>query len=208
MKKISKTERIENVVAKLETRKSKGIIGLILAVLVLLAFSYRFYVIEQENNFQVFNIIRNNTANGVPVHVLEMEKTDGVLFEPLTIKRNRGYVSAARLHLFNAGQKIGNCRVVSVSQNIDIDTGMYMIKTDGCKDGLQYVENKKFGFYVPVSALRGNTVFVVNEDVAQSRKVVIENRDMQNALIKSGIKAGDLVILSNIQDGEKIKIEK
>ena len=208
MKKLTKTERIENVVEKLETRKSKVIIGLILAILVLFAFSYRFYVIEQENHFEVFNIIRHNASNGVPVRVLEMQKTDGVLFEPLTIKNNRGFVSGVRIGLFKIGQKIGNCKITSVSKNIDLDTGMYVIKTNGCEDGLQYVENRKSGFYVPVSALHGNTVFVVSEGVAQSREVVIENRDMQNALIKSGINEGDIVILSNVQDGEKIKIEK
>ena len=124
------------------------------------------------------------------------------------VKNNRGFVSGARLPYFKSGQKVGDCRIASVSHNIDLDTGMHVIKTSGCKDGLQYVENKKNGFYVPVSALRGSTVFVVNDGVAQSREIVIENRDSENALIKSGITDGDIVILSSVQDGEKIKIEE
>ncbi len=208
MAKLTKTEIIERIVKKLKTRKSKSIIYMVFIGLILCAFAYRFYSVSKENNFEVFNIVRNNAQNGVPVRVLNMQKTDGVLLEPLTIKNNRGFVSGARLPYFKSGQKVGDCRIASVSHNIDLDTGMHVIKTSGCKDGLQYVENKKNGFYVPVSALRGSTVFVVNDGVAQSREIVIENRDSENALIKSGITDGDIVILSSVQDGEKIKIEE
>ena len=208
MAKLTKTERIENLVTKLKTRRSKTIIYITILTLITLAFGYRFYAVSQENSFEVFNIIRHNAQNGVPAQVMEMHKTDGVLFEPLTIKNNRGFVSGARLSVFKAGQKVGNCKIVSVSRNIDLDTGMYVIRTQGCDDGLQYVENVKSGFYIPVSALRGNNVYVVNDGVAQSRQVVIENRDINNALIKSGIDDGDVVILSDIRDGDKVKIEK
>jgi len=208
MVKLTKTEIIENIVKKLKTRKSKSVIYAVLITLIVCAFGYRFYAVATENNFEVFNIIRNNEQNGAPVRVLDMQKTDGILLEPLTIKNNRGYVSGARLSLFKAGQKIGNCKITSVSKNIDLDTGMHVVKTSGCVNGLQYVENIKNGFYVPVSALHGNFVYVVNADIAEMREVVIENRDMENALIKSGINAGDKVILSNVQNGEKIKIEK
>lgn len=208
MVKLTKTERIENIVKKLKTRKSKNVIYTIIISLIVAVFVYRFWSVSNENNFEVFNIVRNNAQNGVPVRVMEMQKTDGVLYEPLTIKNNRAFVSGVRLSAFKAGQKVGNCKIVSVSHNIDLDTGMHVIRTSGCADGLQYAENVKNGFYVPVSALNGNAVFVVENGIAQSREVVIENRDLENALIKSGINAGDVVILSSVQNGEKIKIEK
>ena len=208
MEKITKTERIERIVKKLKTRKSKNVIYTIVVAFVVFAFSYRFYMVSAENNFDVFNIIRNNEKNGVPVYVLEMKKTDGILYEPITIKNNRGFISGARLNLFKSGQKIGNCKIVSVSRNIDLDTGMHVVKTSGCANGLQYAENKKNGFYVPVSALHGNAVYVVENDIATLREIVIENRDIENVLVKSGINDGDIVILSNIHDGEKVKIEK
>lgn len=208
MTKLTKTEIIENIVRKLKTRKSKAVIYTIIIGLVICVFGYRFYMVSKENSFEVFNIIRHNAQNGLPVRVLEMRKTDGVLYEPITIKNNRGFVPGSRLVYFKSSQKIGNCKIVSVSHNIDLDTGMHIIKTSGCKDGLQYVENKKNGFYVPVSALHGNSVYVVQNGLAQSQEVVIENRDLENALIKSGINTGDMVILSNVQNGEKIKIEK
>jgi len=208
MANLTKTEKIENIVKKLHTRKAKNVIYTIFIALVVGVFAYRFYAVSKENNFEVFNIIRNNEQNGVPVRVIEMHRTNGVLLEPLTVKNNRAFVSGKRLSAFKPGQKIGDCRVVSVSHNIDLDTGMHVIKTSGCKDGLQYAENTKNGFYVPVSALQGNTLYVAENGVAQSREVVIENRDNNNALIKSGINAGDKVILSSVQNGDKVKIEK
>ncbi len=199
-------EKIEQTLKNLNTPKNKKIIYRTLVVLAVLIVGYRFYSVERENSFKVFNIIRNNMENGTPVEILKMEKTNGVLLEPLTIKNNRAYVSGSRISVFKPGQKIGNCKIVSVSHNIDLDTGMHVIKTSGCQNGLQYVEKEKNGFYVPVSAIHGNAVYVENNGVAQIRETVIEDRDAQNALIKSGIQDGDVVILSNVTENEKIKI--
>lgn len=199
-------EKIEQTLKNLNTPKNKKIIYRTLVVLAVLLVGYRFYSVAKENNFKVFNIIRNNMKNGTPVEILKMEKTNGVLLEPLTIKNNRAYVSGSRISVFKPGQKIGNCKIVSVSHNIDLDTGMHVIKTSGCKNGLQYVEKEKNGFYIPVSAIHGNAVYVENNGVAQIREMVIEDRDAQNVLIKSGISKGDIVILSNVKENEKIKI--
>ena len=204
---MTKTERIEAIIKKLKTRKSKNILYTIFIGFVVCVFGYRFYRVSQENNFDVFNIIRFNMENGVPVDVLKMEKTDGVLLEPLTIKNNYAYVSGARVNDFKAGQKIGDCKIISVSRKIDLDTGMHVIRTSKCSNGLQYVENRKNGFYVPVSAVHGNAVYVADNGVAHVREVVVENVDAQNALIKSGLNVGDVVILSNVQENQKIKIE-
>ena len=201
-------EKIEVFVKKLHTRKSKNIIYLFFIALVVGCFAYRFYSVAKESNFYVFNIARTNAVNGTPVAVLEMRKTNGILYEPITIKQNRAYVSGKRVGLFKAGQKIGDCKIVSVSKNIDLDTGMHVIKTSGCKDGLQYVENAKYGFYIPVSAIYGNIVYVADKGFARAVTIEIENRDTQNALIKSGIKSDDIVILSNVQNNQKIKIDK
>ena len=179
-------------------------IGLVLfAALVI----YRFVAFGLEQHKSVFNLTRDAGANDTPVSVIQMQQTDGVIYEPLFVNNNRGLVSGMRVALFRAGQKIGDCKIVSVSRNIDLDTGMHVVRTSGCQDGLVYAENKKNGFYIPVSALRGDAVFVVNSGVAELREIVIENRDMEKALIKSGITQGDIVILSNIQNGEKVKIE-
>jgi hypothetical protein len=124
----------------------------------------------------------------------------------LTIKNNTAFVSGSRVNVFRAGQKSGDCKIVSVSHNIDLDTGMHVIKTKNCKDGLQYIEKEKNGFYVPMSAISGNVVYVENQSVAEKREIKIDDQDAQNALIKSGLQDGDNVILSNVKDNEKIKV--
>ena len=201
-------EKSESVIKKLKTRKSKNIIYLMLFIVLFSCFGYRFYRVANENNFDVFNIVRNDLKNGTPVEVLTMMKSDGVLFEPITIKNNRGFVSGARKEMFKSGQNLGDCKIVYVSHDIDLDWGMYVIKTSGCKDGLKYAENKKNGFYIPVSAIHGDIIYVVDGDRARARKIEIEKRDLQNALVKSGVNDGDIVVLSNVTDNQKIKIIK
>ena len=200
------TQKIEDIVKKLNTPKSKKIIYIIVAIIIAFLFIHRFYVFFQENRFHVFNIVRNNLDIGTPVNVLRMEKTNGILYEPLTIKNNTAFISGPRLNVFRVGQKSGDCKIVSVSKNIDLDTGMHVIKTKNCNDGLQYIEKEKIGFYIPISAISANVVYVVNNGVAEKRIIEIIDRDSKNALIKSGIQDGDIVILSNVQDNEKIKV--
>ena len=202
------TKKIEDIVRNLNTRKSKNIIYICLITAVVGAFGYRFYAVAKENNFDVFNITRNNLDNGTPVETKLMEKTNGILYEPLTIKNNTAFVSGARVNIFKSGQKSGNCKIVSVSKNIDLDTGMHIIRTSNCEDGPQYIEKEKIGFYIPVSALSGDNVYIANNGVAEIRQVEIADRDAQNVLIKSGIFKGDIVILSKVKNNEKIKIAK
>ena len=132
-------QKIDNVIKKLNTKKSKNIIYLIIVISVVGIFGYRFYTVAKEHNFPVFNITRNNLDNGSPVETKLMKKTNGILYEPLTIKNNTAFISGARLNIFKPGQKSGNCKIVSVSHKIDLDTGMHIVKTSGCKDGLQYI---------------------------------------------------------------------
>ena len=202
------SEKLESIIKQLKTRKSKNIIYLILAVFGVGLFIYRFVAVAMERNIDVFNIIRNNLENGTPVETLKMENTDGILYEPLTVKNNRAYVSGARVNMFRSGQSLGDCKIVSVSHNIDLDTGMHVIKTSKCSDGLLYAQNQKSGLYVPVSAVHGDVVYIVENDIARAKKIEIAGRDMQNVLVKSGLAVGDIVILSNVFDNQKIKIVK
>ena len=200
--------RIENFVKKLHTRKSKNIIYLIVICFVVGVFVFRFYSVAAERNRAVFNVVRNNIENGKPVETLKIQETDGVLYEPLNVKNNRAYVSGARVKLFRAGQSLGNCKIASVSNRIDLDSGMYVIKTSGCGNGLKYAQNKNRGLYVPVSAIHGNAVYIVNNGVAQIRNIEIMARDSQNVLVKSGLINGDIVILSDVKPDEKVQIVK
>lgn len=201
-------EKIEKIIDKMKTRKAKNITYLVCFTLFFVMFAYRFYVVEAERNANVFNIIRNNASTGMPVNVITVSGQDGFLHEPVNIRNNRAYVAGNRVGMFKVGQNVGNCKISYVSNNIDLDTGMYVIKTSKCEDGLRFIENKKHGFYVPVSAVSGNYVYVVNGGVAQKREVVISGRDLQNVVIQSGLNDGDMVILSNVKDNQKIRVVK
>lgn len=200
--------RIENFVQKLHTRKSKNIIYLIIICFVVGVFAFRFYSVSAERNRPVFNVVRNNIENGTPVEVLKIQETDGALYEPLNVKNNHAYVSGARVKLFHVGQSLDDCKITSVSHRIDLDSGMYVIKTSGCSDGLKYAKIKNRGFYVPVSAIHGHSVYVVDNGVAQIRDIEIAARDSQNVLVKSGLINGDIVILSDVKPDEKVQIVK
>ena len=200
--------QIEDIVKKLKTKKSKNIIYLLILIMLGGWFAYRFYVVARENNTTVFNIVRNDIEYGTPVEVMQIVEQDGVLYEPITIKNNTAYVSNARVNMFHVNQNVGDCKITFVSKNLDLYTGMFVIKTSKCEDGLQYAQIKGHGFFVPVSAIHGNVVYVENSGVARATDVKIIGRDLKNVLITSGLQNGDNVILSNVKNNQKIKIVK
>lgn len=169
---------------------------------------YRFVMFGLEQHKSVVNLTRDANQNGAPVSVVEMQKTDGVIYEPLFINNNRGFVSMMRVGRFRAGQKItGGGAVVSVSQSIDLDTGMHVVHTRGAANGAHTVEIRENGFYVPTYAVHNGFVFVVRDGVAKSIPVSVVRSDLDNAMI-TGVANGDVVITSNITDGALVKIIK
>lgn len=173
-----------------------------------LMFVYRFVMFGMEQNKSVFNLTRDANTNGVPVNVLEMQKTDGVIYEPLFVNNNRGYVSSMRISKFKAGQKIsGGGEIVSVSNSIDLDSGMHIVRTRGASDGEHTVEIRENGFYVPTYALHNGNVFVARDGVAHIVPITVVRGDANNTMIK-GMESGDVVITSHITDGALIKVIK
>ena len=169
---------------------------------------YRFVAFGLEQHRSVFNLTRDANANGAPVSVVEMKRTDGVIYEPLFINNNRGYVSGMRVARFKAGQKITDGgEVVSVSNSLDLDSGMYVVRTRGAKNGAHTVEIKENGFYVPTYAVKKGAVFVVRDGVAHSVPITVVRGDAENTMI-NGVKNGDVVITSYITDGALIKVIK
>ncbi|MBR2286154.1 MAG: hypothetical protein IJ866_01715 [Alphaproteobacteria bacterium] len=169
---------------------------------------YRFVSFFMMQNRSVVNLTRDANQNGAPVSVIEMAQTDGVIYEPLFIKANRGYVSGMRVGRFRTGQKITDGGVItSVAQSVDLDTGMYVVHTRGAADGAHTVEIREKGFYVPTYAVHNGNVFVVRDGVAKSIPVSVVRSDLDNAMI-TGVANGDVVITSNITDGALVKIIK
>ncbi len=169
---------------------------------------FRFAVIGAQNRLQVFNPARDAALNGVPVEVLEIRRAPGIVREPLTVKNNRSYVSGARAALLRAGQKVGGGEIVSVSSNIDLDTGMHVVRTRGVTDGMQFAEFSATGYFVPVFAVNNGVVFVARDGVAVPVTVSVSRTDADTAYIASGLDDGDIVILSRVSAGDKIRVEK
>mgnify|MGYP003623223267 FL=1 len=169
--------------------------------------AFRFAAIGSENERFVFNAARSAADVGAPVEVLQVTRGTDVLREPVHVENNVAYVSGTRVGKFKVGQKIGDGRIVSVGTRLDLDTGMYVIRTNGVKDGLNYVEASKTGYFVPAYAVTNNTVMVEVNGVAQKREVQVVDKDADHALISTGLADGEHVILSTINDGARVKFQ-
>ena len=169
---------------------------------------FRFMTFSAENRRYVFNASRVAMDVGMPVETMTVQVAQGTLYEPLDVKNNRAYVSGERAEKLRAGQKIGNGKITYVSKSLDLNTGMFLVRTSGVSNGLHFAEFTTDGIFVPLYAIADNSVFVVENGVAVARDIVIARQDSENAYIKSGLNAGDIVILSNVQPGSKVKINK
>ena len=169
---------------------------------------YRFVAFGINQHKSVFNMTRDAELHGVPVSVMDAKKTDGVIFEPLFVNDNRGYVSSMRVARFKPGQKItGGGEVVSVSASLDLDTGMHVVRTRGAKNGAHTVEIRENGFYVPTDAVKNGTVFVVRDGVAHAVSINVVRGDGEHTMI-SGVSDGDVIITSHIADGDLVRVIK
>lgn len=199
---------MEKIKQNLQSRQTKSIFYGACVVALVGWVIFRFAAIGAENALYVFNPARNAIDSGAPVYVQEISTTLGTLYEPVAVKNNTAYVSGARAANLRPGQKIGDGKIVSVSKNIDFDTGMYRVRTSGVSDGLQYAQFSADGHFVPVYAVENGTVMVVRDGYASVRNVTVSRQDAENAYITSGLSDGDIVILSKVADGTKVQITK
>ncbi len=199
---------MEKIQRTLAAKKFKKITYIALVAILVGWVIFRFAAVASENARGVFNASRMAADTGLPVLAIEMSNTTGTLFEPLSVKNNRAYVSASRAKKLRAGQKIGDGKIVSVSSNIDYDTGMYVVRTSGVADGLQMAEYTTNGYFVPLYAITDGSVFVMENGMATIRDIEVARQDSENAYIKSGLHDGDIVILSSVRAGDKVQIKK
>ncbi len=199
---------MEKIAENLKSRKLKRLMIALLVAAVAGWVVFRFAAVASENSRHVFNAARVSAAQGAPVEVVTVARIDGILREPIAVKNNRALISGARVGKLRVGQKIGDGKIVSVSRKIDYDTGMHIVKTSGVSDGLQFAEISGNGFYVPVSAIKNNVVMIVDGDTAETRNVTVSAQDADMAYITDGLFDGDMVILSRINAGDKVKVIK
>ncbi len=201
-------EKLQHLMEQLKQPRARKIMSIGLVVALVLWVVFRFTMIGIENARSVYNASRVAQTDGVPVVVQQIERTSGVLREPIAVKSNRAYVASGRAHKFGAGQHVAGGVIVSVSPDIDLDSGMHIVRTRGVADGLQYAEFRATGHFVPVYAVNNGVVMVVDGDIARARDVVVARQDAENALISSGLNDGDVVILTHVSDGEKIQVKE
>ena len=201
-------EKLQQLMGKMKQPRARKIMSIGLVAALVLWVVFRFTMIGIENARSVYNAARVAETDGVPVVVQQIERTSGVLREPIAVKSNRAYVASGRAHKFGAGQHVAGGVIVSVSPDIDLDSGMHVVRTRGVADGLQYAEFRATGHFVPVYAVNNGVVMVADGDIARARDVVVARQDAENALISSGLNDGDVVILTRVSDGEKIQVKE
>ncbi len=201
-------EKLQQLMERLKQPRARKIMSIGLIAVLVLWVVFRFTMIGIENARSVYNAARVAQTDGVPVVVQQIERTSGVLREPIAVKSNRAYVASGRAHKFGAGQHVADGVIVSVSPDIDLDSGMHVVRTRGVADGLQYAEFRATGYFVPVYAVNNGVVMVVDGNIARARDIVVARQDAENALISSGLTDDDIVILTRVRDGEKIQVKK
>lgn len=198
-------EKLEKII---HSKKFKHIFAIAFIAVMLGWGIFRFATIASENARVVYNISRVSAVDGIPVETMLVATTTGTLYEPLAIKDNRAYVSAVRAEKLSAGQRIGTGLIKSISRRIDLNTGMYTVKTTDVDDGLQFAEFTTDGHFIPLYAISNNQVFVIENGVATVRDVVIARQDSENAYISDGLRDGDIIILSTVSAGDKVQQQK
>ena len=192
----------------LQNKKFKHTFFIAFIVIMILWCVFRFAAVASENARYVFNASRVALESGLPIESVVVTTQRGTLYEPLAVRDNRAYVTGERAHMLRAGQRVGDGKIVSVSTNLDLNTGMHLVRTSGVSNGLQFAEFTTSGHFIPLYAISGDTVYVVENVVATARTVKIARQDAERAYIKSGLNDGDVVILSKVKSGEKVKVNK
>lgn len=191
---------------KIKKTKLKHILYVALVVLMAGWVVFRFAAVASENARYVFNAARVAADSGAPIQTLDVATKSGTLYLPLSVQNNRAYVSGDVAANLKAGQRIGNGQIVSVSRKLDLDTGRFVVRTSGVSDGLQFAQFTTTGHFIPLYAINNGTVMVAQDGVAVSRDITVARQDAENAYVSSGLNDGDVVILSSVSAGTKVRV--
>lgn len=199
---------MEKIQSTIKTKKFKHTCYIVLVAILIGWVVFRFAAVASENARYVFNATRDAAEHGAPIEHITVSAQDGVLYEPLAVKNNRAYVTGERASKLSAGQRVGDGKITYVSKKIDLNTGMFLVRTSGVADGLQFAEFSANGYFVPLYAVSDGVVYVSDNGIATPRNVNVVRQDSENAYIASGLNDGDIVILSKVNSGDKVKVSK
>jgi len=180
------------------------------AVLIVLVFwfVYRFIMVAIESHMTVFNPIRDSEENGIIVDTLSAKQISGVIKTPISVESNRAYVSAAHRRGLKVGQKIGDGEIVYVANQLELDTGMYVVKTKNVNDGVVFAESNCEGFFIPTYAVRNSVIMRAESGTAIAVPVTVIASDSDFSCVLGDLHDDDIVVLSNVEPGQKVNVQK
>ncbi|MCL2629775.1 MAG: hypothetical protein FWD33_03795 [Alphaproteobacteria bacterium] len=183
--------------------------GVILVFALIAAISiYRAAQIVEESRREVNNIARINAELGAPVRTVQLKISSDFIKHPLSLRRGRAFVPQNVRDNLKVGMKVGNQKITSVSKNIDFNTGQFEVRVSGNLSGEFYAEEPMRGIFIPREAQSGGFVWIKDNGRAVRRKIKIAAQDADKILASSGIKEGELIIVSStaaLKDGDKVR---
>jgi len=149
-----------------------------------LAIGNRIQQIRREGLQTVNNIARIQAVRGVPKEYVVAVKTTDFLEEPLFIQNGRALVSIGKIRKFEAGQEIkgADAKIISISGNIDLDTGMFVVRVSKNITGNFMVLRRFTGFFLPLEAELPPGARIIAQDSA--RMVVVGLSDGDKVVVK------------------------
>ncbi len=190
---------------KINDKKMKKTVYTAVLAILALWFVYRFVMVAIESRMVVFNPVRDMAQNGIVVDTITVQQKTGVIKTPLSVEDNRAYVSDVHRRILKVGQKIGDGTIVAVANQLDFDTGMYVVKTKNVSDGVAYAESECNGYFIPAYAVRDGKVMRAESGVSTVVSVDVVASDSDYSCVSKGVNDGDEIILSKVDAGQKVK---
>lgn len=191
-----------------DDKKIKKIIYTAVLGVLAIWFIYRFIMVAIESRMVVFNPVRDAGQNGIVVDTIVAEQKTGIIKTPLSVENNRAYVSGAHRRGLNVGQKIGDGEITYVGGQLDLDTGMYIVKTKNVDDGVVFAETECSGFFIPTYAVRESQIMRAESGSVVAVPVSVNASDSEFSCVSGEIKDGDIIVLSKVEPNQKINVQK
>lgn len=191
-----------------DDKKTKKILYTVVLGVLGLWFVYRFIMVAIESQMTVFNPVRAAGKIGIVVDTIVAEQKTDVIKTPLSVENNRAYVSGTHRRGLKVGQKIGDGEITYVANQLDLDTGMYVVKTKNVQNGVEYVESKCTGYFIPTYAVRESQIMRAESGAAVAVPVTVSASDSDFSCVVGDIHDGDVIVLSKVGAGQKINVQK
>jgi hypothetical protein len=191
-----------------DDKKTKKIIYTAVLGVLAIWFIYRFIMVAIESRMVVFNPVRDAGQNGIIVDTIVAEQKAGIIKTPLSVENNRAYVSGAHRRGLKVGQKVSDGEITYVGNQLDLDTGMYIVKTKNVDDGVVFAESECSGFFIPTYAVRESQIMRAESGSAVVVPVSVNASDSEFSCVSGDIHDGDVIVLSKVSAGQKVNVQK